>query len=143
MPGDASVIISMHTQSEEAFEDLDLTEEFIDYIARRDDFRFFVASLDGSVIGFCGVLYYPSIGRSEIGPIAVDNRFRRAAVGKGLFDAVESYLKEKKICRVTAKVKAGNASAIGFFKRVGFEQEGFFREYTRRKEDVIQFVKFI
>ena len=141
--GDATPIIRLHTQSEEAFEELDLTEEFIEYIARRGDFCFHVASLEGSLIGFCGVLYYPSMGRSEIGPIAVDSSHRRTNVGKELFYAAEGYLKERNIRRLTAKVKAVNTGAISFFTRMGFVQEGFFREYTRKKEDVIQFVKFI
>lgn len=143
IPGDAASIIRLHVQSEESFEELDLTEEFIDYIARRGDFCFHVATLEGSLIGFCGVLYYPSMGRSEIGPIAVDSKHRRAEAGKELFDVVVSYLKERNIRRVTAKVKAMNTGAVGFFTSIGFKQEGFFKEYTRKKEDVIQFVKFI
>jgi len=83
------------------------------------------------------------MGRSEIGPIAVDSKHRRAEAGKEMFDAAETYLKERNIRRVTAKVKALNLGAIGFFISMGFVQEGFFREYTRKKEDVIQFVKFI
>jgi len=141
--GDATQIIRLHTQSEESFEELDLTEEFIEYIARRGDFCFYVATLDGSLIGFCGVLYYPSMGRSEVGPIAVDNRFRRANVGKELYDSTVAYLKSHGIRRVTAKVKASNTCAICFFTSLGFAQEGFFREYTRKKEDVLQLVKFI
>ncbi|MFZ2456308.1 MAG: GNAT family N-acetyltransferase [Candidatus Altiarchaeia archaeon] len=143
LPGDAPSIIRLHSQSEYAFEELDLTEEFIDYIARREDFYFCIATHEGSLIGFCGVLFYPSIGRSEIGPIAVDSKHRRADVGKELFNAAAAYLKERDIRRVTAKVKAANTAAISFFANMGFAEEGFFREYTRKKEDVIQFVKFI
>jgi ribosomal protein S18 acetylase RimI-like enzyme len=143
LPGDSPAIIRMHNQSEEAFEELDLTEEFIDYIARREDFRFFVATLEGSLIGFCGVLFYPSMGRAEIGPIAVEKNHRRTEVGKEMHDAVFEYLKRRDIRRVTAKVKASNDCATGFFKDMGFNQEGFFREYTKKKEDVLQYVKFI
>jgi RimJ/RimL family protein N-acetyltransferase len=143
LPGDAPAIIRMHNQSEEAFEELELTEEFIDYIARREDYRFFIATLERSPIGFCGVLFYPSMGRAEIGPIAVDKRYRRSEVGKEMHDAVFAYLKRRDIRRVTAKVKASNACATGFFTGMGFAQEGFFREYTRKKEDVVQYVKFV
>jgi ribosomal protein S18 acetylase RimI-like enzyme len=143
LPGDASSIIRLHAQSKENFEELDLSEEFIDYIARRDDFWFCVASLDGSLIGFCGVLYYPSVGRAEIGPIAVDNKYHRSKVGKELYDKVEEYLKSRGIRRVSAKVKSRNTGAVSFFTCMGFLEEGFFREYTRRKEDVFQFVKFV
>jgi ribosomal protein S18 acetylase RimI-like enzyme len=142
-PGDAASIIRLHAQSEESFEELNLNEEFIDYIARREDFCFYVALIDGSLIGFCGALYYPSIGRSEIGPLAVDTRYRRGNAGKKMYDAIEAYLKGRNIRRVTAKVKADNACAIGFFTGMGYVEEGFFREYTRKKEDVRQYVKFI
>jgi ribosomal protein S18 acetylase RimI-like enzyme len=141
--GDAAPIIRLHAQSEECFEELDLTEEFIDYIARREDFCFYVAILEGSLIGFCGVLYYPSMGRSEIGPIAVNSSYRRASVGKEVYQAALEYIKSRGIRRVTAKVKASNTIAISFFSGMGFSEEGFFREYTRKKEDVLQLVKFI
>jgi ribosomal protein S18 acetylase RimI-like enzyme len=141
--GDASSILRLHGESEHAFEELDLTEDFIDHIARREDFRFYIATLDGSVIGFCGVLFYPSLGRAEVGPIAVDHRNRRAAVGRAVYEMTEAYLKGRDIRRLTAKVKAANTEAVAFFTGLGFTQEGFFREYTQEKEDVIQYVKFI
>jgi ribosomal protein S18 acetylase RimI-like enzyme len=143
LSGDAEPIIRLHAQSEESFEELDLTPEFIDHIARRDDFCFYVAVLEGELVGFCGALYYTSMGRSEIGPIAVNDKYRRAGVGKRLFEAAIACLKDRGIRRVTAKVKAANSCAIGFFTGAGFVEEGFFREYTRRKEDVFQYVKFI
>jgi ribosomal protein S18 acetylase RimI-like enzyme len=143
LPGDAAHIVRLHSLSEDAFEELDITEEFIDYIARRDDFRFFVASVEGSIVGFCGVLYYPAVGRAEIGPIAVDDAYRRIAIGRELYDSAEVYLKNRDVRRIISKVKASNVSAVSFFSSLGFVREGFFVGYTRRGEDVVQFVKFV
>ena len=143
LPGDASSIIRLHKESEESFEELGLSEEFLDYIAYRDDFRFFIACLGNEVIGFCGILYYPSMGRAEIGPIAVAKKDRKSRVGTMLLENAVSYLKKRGIRRVVAKVKAENTGAAGFFNRMGYAGEGFFKEYTKQGEDVVQLVKFI
>lgn len=143
LPGDAAPIIRLHKESEESFEEIGLSEEFIDYIAYREDFRFFMAYLGDEAVGFCGILYYPNMRRAEIGPIAVAGNARKSKVGTMLFKNAESYLKKRNIRRVIAKVKAENTSARDFFIRMGFAQEGLFKEYTRQGEDVVQLVKFI
>ncbi len=143
LPGDASCIIRLHKASEESFEEIGLCEEFIDYIAYRDDFHFFLACLGDETIGFCGILYYPNMRRAEIGPIAVAEKARKSKVGRLLLENAESYLKKRGIRRVIAKVKAENNAARGFFNRMGYAEEGLFKEYTRQGEDVVQFVKFI
>ncbi len=143
LPGDASSIILLHREYEESFEEIGLSNEFIEYIAYREDFRFFIACMGDEIIGFCGVLYYPNMGRAEIGPIAVSKKARKNGVGAMLLENAESYLKKRGIRRVIARVKAKNTGAAGFFNRMGFAGEGFFKEYTRKGEDVVQLVKFI
>jgi ribosomal protein S18 acetylase RimI-like enzyme len=81
--------------------------------------------------------------RAEIGPIAVAEKARKNKVGTMLFKNAESYLRKRGIRRVIAKVKAENTGAREFFNRMGFTGEGFFKEYTRQGEDVVQLVKFI
>jgi len=143
LSGDASSVVLLHRESGEAFEDIDVTEDFIDFIAFRDDFRFFVAVFGGRVVGFCGILFYPGVGRAEIGPVAVDRGFRRRGIGRALCLRALEYAGKHGVRRVTVKVKAGNTSAVSFFSRLGFVQEGFFSSYTRMGEDVVQCVKFI
>ena len=140
---DAVEIVRLHKESEQFFEEMDIDEEFILNLARRADFRFFVASIDCRIAGFCGVLFFPNVGRAEIGPIAVDVRCRNRDVATQLFAETTRFLKENGVRRLIARVKADNSNAESFFLRMGFEKEGFFRQYTKKGEDVTQYVKFM
>lgn len=142
-PGDAGEIVRLHGESPDFFEDARINEGFIEAIACRIDYRFFVCEKEDSFLGFCGVLYYVSYGRAEIGPIVVSEEMRRRKVGKQLVDYIFGFLGEQGIRRVTAKVKANNVGAQSFFESLGFGREGYFKEYTMDREDVVQYVKFL
>lgn len=140
---DAKEIVRLHKDSERFFEDMEMDEPFILSVSRRRDFDFLVAESEGSVVGFCGFLSFPLFGRAEIGPIAVDSRFRRRGVGGRLARSALGSLKSCGISRVIVKVKAGNVGAISFFSGMGFEREGLFRRFTKSGEDVVQCVLFL
>jgi ribosomal protein S18 acetylase RimI-like enzyme len=141
--GDARAIVRLHEEAKESFEDSEVSEEFIKDIAERCDFRFFVVADGVEVIGFAGVLYHASVGRSEVGPICVRSDLRHRGVGGRLLRHAVGFLRGVRVQRVIAKVKADNHAALGFFRHAGFADEGLFRSYTLRGEDVIQLVCFI
>jgi len=141
--GDAEAIVRLHSESQEFFEEMDVTKEFIQAIAERADYRFFIAEKLGELVGFSGVLYHPSLLRAEIGPIAVSKKRRNQGIGRALYEECVGFVKAQGIRRLIAKVKAGNGNALEFFEHAGFAREGFFQEYTKGGEDVIQLVKFI
>lgn len=145
-PDDVGEILEIHSQHKDFFEDFPITREFILEISMRRDFKFFVAEFSGGgkkVVGFCGVLFHPVVGRAEIGPIGVRVEYRNKDVGKKLLDFAEKFLIENGIRRVITKVKFSNKDAIEFFAKLGFLQEGYFKEFTKKKEDVVQLVKFL
>lgn len=142
LPDDAKEILRLHRNFSEYFEEFEISEEFILNISQRDDFKFFIAAIDKKLVGFVGTLFYSGIGRAEIGPIAVDNQHKNNGVGKILMKHVLNFLKQQGIHRVVVRVKSINNSALNFFETLGFEEEGYFQNYTRRGEDVIQMVKF-
>lgn len=142
-PQDARDIVRLHKEFETFFEEMNITEGFILSISQRPDFRFLIAELDGGVVGFTGVLFHTHVARAEIGPIAVDKRYRNMGVGTKLLKKILEFLSDKKIQRVISKIKINNEDAIDFFRNKGFIREGHFREYTIKNEDVVQYVRFI
>ncbi|VVB55039.1 Mycothiol acetyltransferase [uncultured archaeon] len=142
--GDAKDIARLHTSEKGWFEEDYVSEEFVDAASRRLDFQFFVAiDLDGRFAGFVGALFYDSVGRAEVGPIAVEPYARGKGVGGELLESMVEFLRGKGIRRVAALVKAGNKEALRFFEYHGFHNEALLGSYTRRGEDVAQLVRFI
>ncbi len=140
---DARDIVKLHSESSENFEEQEITEDFILNIAKRNDFRFFVIAIREKVIGFIGVLFHVNVGRAEIGPICIDSTHRGGGIGTRLLNHAMEFLRQRGIRRAIVRIKSDNIRALGFFKKNGFIEEGYFREYTRRGEDVIQLRRFI
>ncbi len=143
LPEDAKNIMCLHKNFAEYFEEFEISEEFILNISQRDDFKFFIAAIDKKLVGFVGTLFYSGIGRAEIGPIAVDNQHKNNRVGTILMKHVLNFLKQQGIHRVVVRVKSINNSALNFFESLGFEEEGYFQNYTKKGEDVVQMVRFL
>jgi ribosomal protein S18 acetylase RimI-like enzyme len=140
---DAAEIVRIHRLSANWFEEKDLTREFVHSMAGRPDFRFFVAENNGITLGFCGVLYHENVGRAEVGPIAVDPAFAGAGAGEKLLGYAITFLAEKKIRRVVARVKEGNTHAQEFFQKQGFKKEALLERFTKESENAVQYVRFI
>lgn len=140
--GDAGEIVRLHKNSGEWFEDLPVDEDFINAASFRDDFRFFIAESEGTVVGFAGALLFLHVGRAELGPICVDEIYRKKGVGSNLVGETLSYLQRLNVRRVIVKVKSGNQKAQEFFKSCGFQTEAKLEKYTVKGEDIIQMVFF-
>jgi len=141
--GDEKAMVRIHLDSVERFENLNVDENFILRLSQRTDFRFFVADTNEEVVGFIGAVFYTSVGRAEVGPIAIEEGYRNSGVGSRLLDDCENFLKTIGIKRITAKAKYDNSEGISFFRKHGFEQEAVLRKYTMDNRDVVQLVKFI
>ncbi|MEM2918674.1 MAG: GNAT family N-acetyltransferase [Candidatus Altiarchaeota archaeon] len=142
---DANEIFQIHKENEKFFEDFSFSEEFIIDISQRSDFKFFVCEYnkDRKILGFSGVLFNQNTGRAEIGPIAVRREFQGMKIGSGLLEQTLKFLIEIGIRRSTARIKVKNTNAIKFFEKFGFSIEGYFKEYTKKGEDIVQVVKFL
>jgi len=140
---DAQGIVALHELTSEWFEDIKFTESFVHASAMREDFRFYVADLEDSVVGFCGVLFYEGVGRAEVGPLCVHPKHRFKGTGRQLVGEVLQFLKQRNIHRVTSKVKSTNGSAVNFFLVNGFEVEARLQRFTRAGEEAIQLVRFL
>lgn len=140
---DSREIAKLHKESAESFEEFEVTEDFITHVANRNDFRFFVVCKGNEVIGFIGFLFHVNVARAEMGPICVSPTHRKSGVGTRLLDYAINFLRDAGVQRITVRVKTNNRDALDFFKGNGFVQEGYFKKYTARGEDVVQLRRFI
>ena len=141
-PEDAVAAAKLHQHYKRWFEGCDITSEFMLDTSRRPDFKFYVAESETGLVGFCGILYQSSVGRAEVGPIAVSPSWSRRGVGRLLLQAVLDLGKEKRLHRLIAKVKSENQPALDFFGSHGFVEEALLTNFTRAGEDVKQLVLF-
>jgi ribosomal protein S18 acetylase RimI-like enzyme len=125
------------------FEDIGISREYIMECSRREDFRFFIAKDIGKTAGFIGCLFFPNVGRAEVGPIVVSKEFRDMGVGKSLLSKALDFLSMQGISRVSAKVKAENRGAIVFFMKSGFSTEAYLRGYTQKSEDIVELATYL
>jgi ribosomal protein S18 acetylase RimI-like enzyme len=140
---DASGIVKLHQKYNHWFEETELSVEYVMQCSVRHDFRFFVAECGGVIVGFSGVLFYESVGRAEVGPICISEAYRRKGVGSKLLEAVTSFLSQKSIHRLVARVKSENKLGVEFFVKNGFAREAVLQKYTKKGESVVQLVKFL
>ena len=140
---DAEHIVKIHEIAKESFEDIEMNSEFIINSSLRNDFRFFIATIDDEVVGFIGTLFYENVGRAEIGPIGIDDKYKNLGIGTNLVEHALEFLKEKNIHRVIARVKAENKIGLKFFEELDFKFEAYLKRYTKKCEDVVQMVRFL
>ena len=95
-----------------------------------------VAEEDGEVAGYC-IIYYV-LDEGEIARIAVDERWRRRGVGRGLLDYTCTCCKEKSVERLLLDVRESNENARAFYKNYGFAEDGIRKNfYDMPKEHAI------
>lgn len=75
-------------------------------------------------------------GEADMMNVAVHPDFRRRGAGEALVRALVTALAEKEIHSLTLEVRVSNVSAIGLYRKIGFEQVGLRKNYYRHpKED--------
>ena len=75
-----------------------------------------------TILGYA-VCYFAA-DEGEIPSIAVDCAYRRRGIGRELFEALSSYIKEKNVTRLFLEVREGNLPAVYFYKFNGFSEVG-------------------
>ena len=95
-----------------------------------DDGRVVLVAEDagsGAVAGFVVARLIPP--EAELESIAVAGDFQRKGVARGLFSALAGVLEQSGIAEIMLEVRAGNASALGLYRCLGFVEEGRRRSY--------------
>lgn len=86
-----------------------------------------------------GYLFFSYVlDEGEIVRIAVDPTVRRQGAATNLFLALEQCCLERQISRIMLDVRAGNISAVSFYKAMKFEEDGRRKKfYANPTEDAI------
>lgn len=91
-----------------------------------------VSREDGKINGY--VIAYTVLDECELVKIAVDKKVRRRGVGEQLLRKLFEHCSENGITKILLDVREGNKSAIAFYKKNGFTEDGIrknFYEFPR------------
>lgn len=92
---------------------------------------YITANEGNKTVGYACFTYV--CGEAELLRICVDKNFRRQGVAAKIFEKCETIFKEKNVLQCFLEVRAGNGSAISFYKKNGFEvlgkREGYYKNY--------------
>ena len=119
---------------QETFSD-PLSEEFITNDLKNNPFaNYFVAELDGKVIGYIGSWITDN---TEILNFCVDINYRNNGIGNELFGAVNNI----HIGMISLEVRETNLGARRFYERQGFKSVAIRKNYYSNGDNAILMVK--
>ena len=84
-------------------------------------------SLNGRTIGYLVAML--AVDTADILNIGIDSDFKRQGYGTGLLNHLIEELRKRHIGEILLEVRAGNKSAIQFYKKQGFEEISVRKNY--------------
>jgi len=104
-------------------------------------------SFNGRTIGY--LISMLAVDTADILNIGIDSEFQRQGHGTGLVNHLIEELKKRNISEILLEVRAGNKSAIRFYKRQGFEEISVRKNYytknsknqSQREDGIIMSIK--
>ena len=104
-------------------------------------------SLNGKTIGY--LITMLAGDTADILNIGIDSDFKRQGHGTGLLNHLIEELRKRNIGEILLEVRAGNKSAIQFYKRQGFEEISVRKNYytknsknqSQREDGIIMSIK--
>ena len=110
-------------------------QAFLDTLIRPQA-AYYVAELDGKIVGHCGVT--DIVGEGEITNVAVLTEYRGCGIAGAMLERLLLEGKEAGMTAFTLEVRAGNVPAIRLYEKSGFVTEGIRRGfYDNPKEDAL------
>jgi ribosomal-protein-alanine N-acetyltransferase len=103
---------------------------------------FFVAELDGTVVGYAGMNCV--LDECYVDNVAVFPQFRRRGVARLLMDRLIAASEQRGASFITLEVRVSNAGAIALYTEAGFREAG--RRpgfYSLPKEDALILTKYL
>lgn len=95
-----------------------------------------VALSGGKVIGYAGL--WKVIDEGDITNIAVLPEFRRMGAASSLMGALIDFCKSAGLIKLTLEVRRSNSAAIQLYKKYGFKETGFRKQYyADNREDAL------
>ena len=106
-----------------------------DFIARRLE-RILVAEREGFFLGYAAL--DAVLDEGSLDSIAVTPERRRQGAADALLTAAETWGRQRGLRFITLEVRAGNGPAIALYRKHGYAQVGYRKNYYERpREDAI------
>jgi len=107
--------------------------EFLNDLIETQQDHFFVAVDYGEIIGYA--VASASGKEGHVVSVAVDPRHRRRQIGTALLSAVTAKLEKDGVKQIHLEVRKGNAGAISFYQRMGYQISSEIGHYYADGED--------
>lgn len=91
--------------------------------------RFYVAMIDGRLVGYIGMWIIQD--EAHILNLAIHPDYRRQGIGSRLLETLFEKARKKGVKRVTLEVRASNTTAQQFYKRFGIQEIAIRKRYYR------------
>ena len=95
----------------------------------------YVADLHGEVVGYVGAEIV--LDECNIGNIVTHKDYRGRGFASVMLEILLDGLKRREVAKVFLEVEHDNEPAIALYKKFGFEQYGFRRDYYGKGKDAI------
>ncbi|ENH96412.1 ribosomal-protein-alanine N-acetyltransferase [Gracilibacillus halophilus YIM-C55.5] len=100
---------------------------YYEEMTRNQYARYFVATVDQQVVGFCGT--WMVIDEAQITNIAIDPAYRGRQLGTGLFQYVMNEAIANGVKRLSLEVRVSNVVAQRMYKKFGLVPGGIRKNY--------------
>jgi ribosomal protein S18 acetylase RimI-like enzyme len=126
-PSDAAAIADLSTQLGYSSAEPQAAARLVG-LKDHPDIRALVAEQDGQVIGFIGLMVFPSFHRDGlhgyITALVVDEKLRGSGAGGELLKAAEAWFAEREVKRVSLTTALHREAAHGFYEKRGYTFTG-------------------
>ncbi len=103
---------------------------------------YYVAVLDGKVVGYAGMWHV--ITEGHITNVAVLKEYRKQGIGDALMAKLEEVAMEKEMIGITLEVRISNAAAQHLYHKHGYRAEGLRKNYyPDTHEDAVIMWKYL
>ena len=100
---------------------------FIREVTLNDNAIYVVALLNECVVGYAGI--WIILDEGHITNVAVDPKFQRQGIGKGLIEELTLHSMKRGVTRMTLEVRVSNKGAQALYGKLGFTPQGIRKEY--------------
>lgn len=109
------------------------TKEMLRESLQNPLYRFFVDEEDGKTAGYAGM--FLALDEGNIANVAVFPEYRRKGIGEALVSALLACGYEEALTRMFLEVREGNTPAIALYRKLGFTETGYRRDYYHDPEE--------
>jgi len=109
---------------------------FVSELALRNSRAYWVARVDGNVVGYCGLMV--SVDDGHVTTLAVDPAWHRRSIGSRLLLTLAREAIGRGATGLTLEVRLGNRGAQELYRRFGFRPAGVRKNYyVETNEDAL------